>query len=61
MNKLRDIIREAQNKVKDLEWSQDLVVAVLATKIWTQLEAIRHELCSYEENKNENHISLSTL
>lgn len=41
MNKLRDILRIAQNEVKMLEWSEDPDISGIAVKIWVHLDDLR--------------------
>lgn len=47
LDALRDIVRRAQNDVKQLEWSASQNVAHAATRTWGTLEAIRQYLGPY--------------
>lgn len=48
MNELRHIVRGAQNKLKDMEWSDDYVIAKAARIAWDDLEKAFRRLGGFQ-------------
>lgn len=48
MNELRQAIRTAQSVAKQGEWSDDLVIVEVATRLWDDLEELFKGLGGFE-------------